>query len=283
MKQEELYPELRAHGNDLYDINVIAKEIVAYTKDSPENVWRKLAQELDHNGTNVISETKRFDVTPHVFNQSMINFYTNSDGFIYETCIESRHPYRISKWLRIAAFMEAGLKQGARKVLVYGDSVGNDCIFLKRMGFDVSYHDYDSYCSRFAKERFKHRNLQISSFLPGSKEVFDYVICFEVAEHVPDPVALVAELADLTAPKGYCIFSESFGLIAPQFPTHIQTNVAFVGRDDELFAKHGMHVEWRDDHNKPIVYTRHPSANRSRQRRGILSKIKRKLRAAYRG
>lgn len=274
---------LLAHGEDLYDIDAIAREIQAYTGEPPETVWRRLAQELHRNGTNVIHETRRFGVTPFVFDQKMIDFYTRSDGFIYETCVESRHPFRLAKWLRIAAFLdETRRRTGQNQVLVYGDSVGNDCIFLRRMNFEVSYHDYDSYCSRFAKQRFASRQLEVRSFTPGARERFDFVICFEVAEHVPDPVALVAELADLTADRGYCIFSESFGLIKPQFPTHLQSNVPYVGQSDRLFAAHGLHVAWRDDAEKPIVYSRLAAAPAQPGLvRRVARRVRRKLRAAY--
>ena len=110
MRSIESPNNLLVHGQDCYEINTIAEEIIAYTKDSPENVWRRLAQELDATGTNVVNETKRFGVIPHVFNQQMVDFYTRSDGFIYETSIESRNQYRISKWLQIAAFIAADVR-----------------------------------------------------------------------------------------------------------------------------------------------------------------------------
>jgi SAM-dependent methyltransferase len=286
MKPDMNHSELSKHGADLCDIDTIAEEIIAYTGESAETVWRRLARELAQTGVNVVAETKRFGVTPHVFDQAMVDFYTKSDGFIYETSIESRSPYRVSKWHQIAAFMAAtSLDPSKRTALVYGDSVGNDCIFLTRMGFKVSYHDYDSYCSRYAKQRFRKRNLEVTAFTPGSQATFDYVVCFEVAEHVPSPPELVAELAGLTAEHGYCIFSESFSWIKPQFPTHLLSNLAYVGKSDDLFAAHGMKVEWRDPAEKPIVYTRHPAVNEepATMKRGVLTTIKQKARAAYRG
>lgn len=246
-------------GEDLYDITVIAEEIIAYTNQNAAEVWRRLAQELDKTGSNVVAETRRFGVTPHVFDEKMIRFYTESDGFIYETCIESRNPFRMEKWMKIAKFIAQTQKPRSQvKILLYGDSVGNDTIFLKRMGFNVFYHDYDGYCSRFAKMRFKRRNLAIQSFDPKSSGQFDFVVCFEVAEHVPNPPELIAELATLVAPDGYCIFSEAFALIHPQYPTHVASNARFIGKSDELFRQNGMRVAWRDQHDKPIVYTKQP-------------------------
>jgi hypothetical protein len=90
------------------------------------------------------------------------------------------------------------------------------------------------------------------------------VICFEVAEHVPNPPQLVAELARLTARTGYCIFSEAFGLLKPQYPTHLASNLRYVAKADEMFREQGMRVAWRDRDNKPIVYTRLPHSLTSR-------------------
>lgn len=248
---------LAAYGRDLYDLEKIAREIIAYTGQSEAEVWRRLALELQQNGTNVVAETARFGVTPHIFDDNLIKFYTESDGFIYETCIESRNPHRMSKWFGIVNFLRQQYElPGEHDILVYGDSVGSDSIFLSRMGFNVFYHDFDSYCSRFAKARFQKRNLPIHSFRPGDSRQFDCVICFEVAEHVPNPPELIEELAQLTAPDGYCIFSESFGLLDPNYPTHLASNAKYIKMADSMFQQNGMHVAWRDVHEKPIVYTR---------------------------
>jgi 2-polyprenyl-3-methyl-5-hydroxy-6-metoxy-1,4-benzoquinol methylase len=128
------------------------------------------------------------------------------------------------------------------------------------MGFNVYYHDFDGYCSRFAKERFRRRSLFVRSFQPGESRKFDFVICFEVAEHVPNPPELITELAQLTSETGYCIFSESFGLIQPSFPTHLASNAQYIGKADSIFQQQGMHAAWRDVDEKPIVYTRLPDA-----------------------
>lgn len=265
---------LATYGNDLYDIEKIAEEIIAYTGRDEAEVWRRLALELQQNGTNVVAETARFGVTPHVFDDNLIKFYMESDGFIYETCVESCNPYRMSKWLNIAKFIRQQCKSpGDCDILLYGDSVGSDSIFLSRMGFNVYYHDFDSYCSRFAKERFRKRGLGVHSFQPADSRQFHFVICFEVAEHVPNPPELIEELVKLTAKDGYCIFSESFGLLDPQFPTHLASNAIYIKKADSMFLLAGMHVAWRDLHEKPIVYTRLKNVSENRAPR-ILQALK---------
>ena len=257
MENEDLNELASKYGSDLYNIETMAEEIIAYTGEPEAQVWRRLALELHRPGANVNAEIARFGVTPHVFSDNLIRFYTESDGFIYETCIGSSTPFRIKKWLKIAGLYQEKCKSPDQcHILLYGDSIGNDSIFLGRMGFNVYYHDFDSYCSRFAKERFRKRNLVVHDFQPNEPRKFDFIICFEVAEHVPNPPELIEELAKLTAPDGYCIFSEAFGMIEPSVPTHLASNAQYVRKADSLFAQHGMHVAWRDLHEKPIVYTR---------------------------
>jgi len=275
---KEMYSK---YGEDIYDLKAIAEEIIAYTGQPELEVWRRLALELDYTGSNVLEETARFGVTPHVFDDNLVKFYQESYGFIYETCIESRNPYRITKWLNIVDFLNRRSKEPDKcDVLLYGDSVGNDSIFLSRMGFNVHYHDFDGYCSRFAKERFRRRSLVVHSFQPGESRQFDFVICFEVAEHVPNPPELITELAQLTGETGYCIFSESFGLIQPKFPTHLASNAQYIGKADRMFRQHGMHVAWRDVDEKPIIYTRLPVVEDRRLR--IMRRIKEIARSVQR-
>lgn len=247
-------------SNDLYKLEIIAEEITNFTKAPELEVWKKLCLELEQTGYNVSLRAKEYNVNPHVFDEKMINLYQFSDGFIYETLIESRNPFRVGKWIKIVDFLllVTGDDFSERKVLLYGDSVGSDSIFLKKLGFDVFYYDYDSYCSKFAHYRFSKRGLQIKSFTDKSSQ-FDFVICLEVAEHVPEPKELIEELKNLTKEDGYCIFSEAFGLITPNFPTHLASNLVYVGKTDELFKEVGMYVSWRDEHDKPIVYTKKKS------------------------
>ena len=252
---------------DLYQIAVIADEIIQFTGQNPLDIWRRLALELDHPCSNVIEETKRFGVTPHVFDDAMARFYHESDGFIYESIVESRNRYRIGKWRSMVDFINANKLRPAAEttILMYGDSVGSDSICLKRLGYDVIYHDFDSYCARFAQSRFDRRKLIIPRFSEIARRTFDVVICLEVAEHVPNPPEFIREISGYVEPNGMCLLSESFGLFEPKFPTHLRTNVKFDGKTAELFAANGLTEIWRDVHRKPMVF----AASRERLRHDL--------------
>lgn len=118
------------------------------------------------------------------------------------------------------------------------------------------YHELESYCSVFARYRFEKRVLNVKYYSDSRPDKFDFVICFDVAEHVPEPRKLINELKLFTSESGYCIFSEAFQLINENFPTHLKSNLEYAGRADELFREVGMNILWRDIHNKPIVYVK---------------------------
>jgi SAM-dependent methyltransferase len=269
--------ELKTIQVGLYDLQSIAKEIIDFTGEDDVSVWRRIALEIENPGYNVRLSAERYGVLPHEFNDNMISLYRESDGFIYETLVESRNPYRVEKWINILEFIlsSSGPNREANKILLYGDSVGSDSIFLKSLGFDVYYYDFDSYCAKFADYRFGKRSLDIKKFSTGEMK-FDFVICLEVAEHVPNPEELVDELSSLTKKDGFCIFSEAFHLINANFPTHLNANLRYVGKVDQLFESAGMIVAWRDVHDKPIVYTKSKD-NVRLNKDGIIKKITRKI------
>ena len=246
---------------DLYGVDAMAEEIMAFTGQDAATVYRSLSHELHQTGWNIRRECARFGVTPHQFDEAMLRLYHESEGFIYETLVAARSEIRSAKWRQIVRLLLGvyGVAVGSCKVLVYGDSVGSDSIYLRRLGFDVYYHDVDSTCSRFAFYRFEKRGLHIKRFAPGVEgQAFDVVICLEVAEHVPDPPALVAEIKQILKPDGLCFFSEAFALLQDRYPTHLRSNEAFAGCTDELFLRQGLYPCWRDVNDKPIVYSFDP-------------------------
>lgn len=258
MQSENIETELQKIAASLYRLEIIAKEIIDFTNADECQVWKRICLEMEQVGYNVSLRAKEYGVTPHIFDENMLKLYKESDGFIYETLVESRNPVRVEKWLNIAKFL-LSVSVGEiskKKVLMYGDSVGSDSIFLKQLGFDVYYHDLESYCSSFANYRFHKRGLNIKKITNFTHGEFDFVICLEVAEHVVEPRKLINELNLLTSENGYCIFSEAFQLINESFPTHLKSNLEYAGKTDELFREVGMNVLWRDIHNKPVVYTK---------------------------
>jgi 2-polyprenyl-3-methyl-5-hydroxy-6-metoxy-1,4-benzoquinol methylase len=88
--------------------------------------------------------------------------------------------------------------------LDYGAGLGRDCIAFARFGYDCFHADLLGRQTEFAAWRYQVRDLKVEigdvRELPDRK--FDAVSCYDVLEHVPDPVGLLADLAWHVAPGG---------------------------------------------------------------------------------
>lgn len=241
----------------LYNLEDIHQRVVSFTNNDPAIVWKRLALEMHRPGYNVYTESLRYNITPHIFDERMIRMYCESDGFVYETSVESINPHRISKWLNVIRYLKAHCQNGAT-ILLYGDSVGSDSVFLSLMGYRCFYHDYDSLCSQYAQYNFDLFGAKIEKHSPGN--IYDVVICLEVAEHVENVDSLVRELSALTADNGTCFFSAAFDLLNKWFPTHLSCNAGYGKKIKKIFNSYGFMHKWSDIHGKPHVFAKQKHA-----------------------
>lgn len=81
-------------------------------------------------------------------------------------------------------------------LLDFGCGIGSDGLRLLDEGYRVSFADYDNPSTRYLRWRLDRRGYEapvhdIEGEVPGG---FDLVYCFDVIEHVDDPVALLEQL-----------------------------------------------------------------------------------------
>lgn len=120
------------------------------------------------------------------------------------------------------------LKRGkGKKVLELGSSIGYFSRILKDRGFEVVASDISSYIVNKAKKIHKDIDFQV---VDVEKKItvkgdFDYIIAFEVLEHLKDPKKALANIFSKVKKGGFLVFSTPFPTKRSlSDPTHINVH-----------------------------------------------------------
>ena len=197
---------------ELLKNNAFIVELIAeLTEDEPSKICATLAREHQSMGTAVREELQAWQVTPYVWSDRMAEYYGKANGFLYETLVWNRTgmKHEMRQW--IARFLDAdGL--GPQRILVFGDGLGIDSLFLAESGHAVDYYEVSQRCIRFAKRLSEALGRQFSIVTTPDEVVessYDAVVCLDVLEHVPDPQRLIDEFRRILQPGGELIISAS--------------------------------------------------------------------------
>lgn len=129
------------------------------------------------------------------------------------------------------------------KVLTYGDGMGIDTCYLSAAGHDTHYYELSQRSINFAKKLSKSANTPIT-FLTKEGSIpagaFDFVVCLDVLEHVPDPPALVREIASYLKPGGVLLCSAPFYYVSESASTHLASNKTYSGDLRRIYTPAGL-------------------------------------------
>lgn len=146
----------------------------------------------------------------------LLNFYRSTDLYVWDLlqwhASQDRQEHRQVLEELTARFPAAS---GYARVYDFGAGVGTDALFLASRGYDVTLVDVDSPAFRFARRRFERRGLQArfvesTSQLPEPDQLYDIIVCFDVFEHLPDPLAAARRLTGALRPDGLLVQEADF-------------------------------------------------------------------------
>lgn len=210
----------------------------------------RLAKEMLSLGYNVVTDFIRLKVgLPWVWSDAMGAFYGQTDAFVYEGLAFHYRPDRTSLRDFTAKKIGALLPQGGR-VLCYGDGIGFDSCEIARSNPEVKVVSFEpgSASSSFARKLISDNQLsrqveQLSEPEHLALGTFDVAVCYDVLEHIPDPLGFVEDLAKYLKPDGQALIVEAFEHVDPAHPTHLLSNLRFAGRTVSLFKQAGFKLQ----------------------------------------
>ena len=227
----------------LHDEGKIVRWIAELTSEAEPRVRRRLREEFDHFGIHLRRDFRKASLTPHVWTGEAGRFHRDSRSFPYGLIIWNRNriKLRMRRWM--GEYL-AKLDGRTLEVLMVGEGLGFDAVYLSEAGHRVTYFDLPGYAPAFARRLFDECALEVTLITDQAKipeGAFDAVVCLDVIEHVPDPSAFVRALRTYLRPRGHLIVHAPFYCIGPGDPTHLDANRRYSG-DLSLFEKHGLQL-----------------------------------------
>lgn len=173
--------------------------------------------------------------------ESLRSFYNETELEIFE--LMHYHSEETDEGpLNYVVALELAKRFGCRTYMDYGSGIGSGGILFARNGLEVTLCDISTPLLEFAKRRFANRNL-CANFIDlktsRPSQTFDVVTCFEVLEHLRDPLATLREIHNDLREGGLLIVTAPFTLDEKR-PMHIVHN----GRLIDKFRGQGFHMRW---------------------------------------
>jgi SAM-dependent methyltransferase len=248
----------------------LVNEIVNLTDLPTVDVEDRLWMEILEMGWNVKQDAKKFNITPHVYDEKMEKLYKEGYGLIFETILFWARPER-QDWIKKA--LERILLYGKLNnispdkisILMLGDGGGSDSLYLVNNGFNVKYFDipgsktYDFAIKRFEKHGVLGKQVQfISDYNQCLQSQYDIVLSFEVLEHLTDPIQAIKDINSMLKKGGLALITEAFGVVADYHPTHLQSNLKYSHKTVFIFLQNKMRLSWYSKHAlfKPMEFTK---------------------------
>ena len=194
----------------------LVREAAEYLGLSPQEAERR----VDKSAGELTDEWNRM-VADSSDPAQVVRFYNESRAELFEQIAwHSTEP--IHHRSLVCADMAARLP--GRDFLDFGSGIGSNALVFALHGFRVTLADVADPLRNFAKWRCERRGISAaavdlkSETLPRRR--YDVITCFDVLEHVPDPLQAVKSMRDALRPGGVLFLYAPFGF-DPDRPMHI--------------------------------------------------------------
>ena len=160
----------------------------------------------------------------------VMDFYRSTDLYVWELMQWHSSPARTPYWDALLSFVERHPPSASfRRVFDFGCGIGTDALFLAQQGYEVTAVDVDGPAFAFARHRLARRGLngrfqESTSETPKLDEEYDAAVCFDVFEHLSDPLAAARSLVKGLGAKGVLVQQGSFGDDGVH-PCHVRTGI----------------------------------------------------------
>lgn len=180
-------------------------------------------------GTEFADEWHRLVTDPNDPDQ-VVRFYNESRSELFEQIawhatdtIHHRSP--------VCAELASTLP--GREFLDYGSGIGSNALVFGLAGFNVTLADVADPLRNFARWRCEQRGIPVRTIdlkvQTPERDRYDVITCFDVLEHVPDPLAALARIRNALRPGGILFLYAPFGY-DPVRPMHIVHDDAVLRR-----------------------------------------------------
>lgn len=182
-------------------------------KEDVEDVAGFLGSDFDYCKERIINySSKELAKIWHEVNPAtpaeIMQFYSDNPLYIFELTKANASKERLEFHGAVIDFLLRNYPANSHaKVLDFGSGVGSDAIRFSEKGYEITFADIPGKTAEFAKYRFKKRNIN-ARFIPivsdtiRLKERYDIIICFDVLEHICNPIKILSNLVKHLTDKG---------------------------------------------------------------------------------
>jgi 2-polyprenyl-3-methyl-5-hydroxy-6-metoxy-1,4-benzoquinol methylase len=171
--------------------------------------------------TTAFTEEWRTLVGERADEQSITRFYNESQTELFD--LAKWHADDVIHYRTLVCCDIASGRPG-RRYLDYGSGIGSDALIFAAAGFEVTLADVSEPLLAFAKWRFERRGIPVNTIDLKQERprtgLYDAALCFDVLEHIPQPLRTVRQIHDALRADGLLFLHAPFG-VDPDRPMHV--------------------------------------------------------------